>query len=71
MDNYVTPVLFRGLEELCRERPEMPIEFLAYYLIENNRMLKDNKDGNGQDVMHSPLSPEHKDLKNSAVQDHA
>ena len=57
MDNFVTPVLFRGLEELCRERyhisyhrPDMPIEFLAYYLIENNSMLKSKKNQSVSDT---------------------
>ena len=48
MDRYVNPVLLRGLEELCRERPEDPIDFLAYYILENNLNLVEdsNKDDN-------------------------
>lgn len=40
MDQFVTPVLFKGLQELTQRRPDMPVEFLAYYLLENNPLLK-------------------------------
>jgi Dpy-30 motif len=40
MDNFVTPVLFKGLQELSQRRPDTPIEFLAYYLLDNNPALK-------------------------------
>lgn len=40
MDHFVTPVLFKGLQELTQRRPDMPVEFLAYYLLENNPLLK-------------------------------
>lgn len=40
MDMFVTPVLFKGLQELTQRRPDMPIEYLAYYLLDNNPALK-------------------------------
>ena len=40
MDEFVNKTLFDGLQNLCRERPDNPIEFLAYYLIENNSKLE-------------------------------
>jgi hypothetical protein len=40
MDEFVNPVLFEGLQSLVMERPECPVEFLAYYLIQNNPKLK-------------------------------
>ena len=39
MDDFVNPVLFDALQNLTKERPENPIEFLAYQLIQNNPKL--------------------------------
>lgn len=39
MDDSVNPVLFDGLQCLVKERPDNPIEFLAYHLIQNNPKL--------------------------------
>jgi protein dpy-30 len=32
----VVPVLMQGLQAVCKERPENPVEFLAYYLLSHN-----------------------------------
>jgi protein dpy-30 len=32
----VVPVLMQGLQALCKERPENPIEYLAAYLLAHN-----------------------------------
>ena len=40
MEDFVNPVLFDGLQSLTKERPDNPVEFLAYYLIQNNPKLK-------------------------------
>lgn len=39
MDDFVNPVLFDALQSLTKERPDNPIEFLAYQLIQNNPKL--------------------------------
>ena len=44
MDDFVSPVLFEGLQTLVRERPENPVEFLAYYLIQKNPKLNPTED---------------------------
>ena len=49
MQKFVTPVLFRGLQELAFRRPDKPAEFLAYYLMEKNPVLNDKANQrNGQ-----------------------
>lgn len=32
----MVPVLMQGLQAVCKERPENPVEFLAYYLLSHN-----------------------------------
>lgn len=32
----VVPTVMQGLQAVCKERPENPVEFLAYYLLSNN-----------------------------------
>jgi protein dpy-30 len=32
----VVPVLMQGMQALCKERPENPVEYLAYYLLSHN-----------------------------------
>lgn len=32
----VVPVLMQGLQSVCKERPENPVEYLAYYLLQHN-----------------------------------
>merc|ERR1712183_445792 len=39
MEDFVNPVLFDALQALTKERPDNPIEFLAYQLIQNNPKL--------------------------------
>jgi hypothetical protein len=36
----VVPVLMQGMQALCKERPDNPIEFLAYYLLSHNEQEK-------------------------------
>jgi protein dpy-30 len=30
------PLLMQGLQALCKERPEDPVEYLAHYLLQHN-----------------------------------
>ena len=36
VQDRVFPTLLKGLTVLCKEKPEDPIRYLAYWLIENN-----------------------------------
>mmetsp|Transcript_23304 Transcript_23304/g.59470 ORF Transcript_23304/g.59470 Transcript_23304/m.59470 type:complete len:104 (+) Transcript_23304:102-413(+) len=36
LDTYVVPTLLPGLNAVAEERPENPVEWLAYYLLKNN-----------------------------------
>mmetsp|Transcript_28614 Transcript_28614/g.46036 ORF Transcript_28614/g.46036 Transcript_28614/m.46036 type:complete len:102 (+) Transcript_28614:75-380(+) len=38
LDTYVVPTLLPGLNTVAEDRPENPVEFLAYYLLKNNPM---------------------------------
>merc|ERR1719247_3297976 len=38
LDTYVVPSLLPGLNTVAEERPDNPVEFLAYYLLKNNPM---------------------------------
>jgi hypothetical protein len=35
-ESTVVPVLMQGLQALCKERPDNPVEFLAHYLLQHN-----------------------------------
>ena len=32
----MVPTLMQGLQAVCKERPENPVEYLAYYLLSHN-----------------------------------
>uniref|UniRef100_A0A7S0WXV9 Protein dpy-30 homolog n=1 Tax=Chlamydomonas leiostraca TaxID=1034604 RepID=A0A7S0WXV9_9CHLO len=36
LEASVVPVLMQGLQAVCKERPENPVEYLAYYLLQHN-----------------------------------
>merc|ERR1719437_167868 len=38
LDTYVVPTLLPGMNAVAEERPENPVEWLAYYLLKNNPM---------------------------------
>eukprot|EP00930_Biecheleria_cincta_P007642 TRINITY_DN108889_c0_g1_i1.p1 TRINITY_DN108889_c0_g1~~TRINITY_DN108889_c0_g1_i1.p1 ORF type:complete len:105 (+),score=24.89 TRINITY_DN108889_c0_g1_i1:82-396(+) len=38
LDTYVVPTLLPGMNACAEERPENPVEWLAYYLLKNNPM---------------------------------
>eukprot|EP00930_Biecheleria_cincta_P060857 TRINITY_DN46442_c0_g1_i1.p3 TRINITY_DN46442_c0_g1~~TRINITY_DN46442_c0_g1_i1.p3 ORF type:complete len:104 (-),score=16.47 TRINITY_DN46442_c0_g1_i1:189-500(-) len=38
LDTYVVPTLLPGMNAVSEERPENPVEWLAYYLLKNNPM---------------------------------
>ncbi|CAE7789745.1 PIGC [Symbiodinium sp. CCMP2592] len=40
LDTYVVPTLLPGMNAVAEERPENPVEWLAYYLLKNNTMGK-------------------------------
>jgi protein dpy-30 len=35
-ESTVVPLLMQGLQSLCKERPEDPVEYLANYLLQHN-----------------------------------
>jgi hypothetical protein len=35
-ESTVVPLLMSGLQNLCKERPEDPVEYLANYLLQHN-----------------------------------
>ena len=35
-ESTVVPLLMQGLQSLCKERPDDPIDYLAHYLLQNN-----------------------------------
>mmetsp|Transcript_40577 Transcript_40577/g.101942 ORF Transcript_40577/g.101942 Transcript_40577/m.101942 type:complete len:102 (+) Transcript_40577:101-406(+) len=45
MDSLVVPTLLPGLNALAEERPENPVEWLAYYLLKNNPKGKASSPG--------------------------
>ena len=36
LESTVVPLLMQGMQSLSRERPEDPVEYLAYYLLSHN-----------------------------------
>lgn len=36
LESTVVPVLMQGLQSLCKERPEDPLDYLAHYLLQHN-----------------------------------
>ncbi|KAG2447697.1 hypothetical protein HYH02_007157 [Chlamydomonas schloesseri] len=36
LEATVVPVLMQGMQALCKERPDNPVEYLAYYLLSHN-----------------------------------
>lgn len=42
------PVLMQGLQVLCKERPENPVEFLAHYLLQHNPQKPGTSAAGGQ-----------------------
>ena len=36
MEQTISPTVMKALSELCRARPENPIEFVAYYILKHN-----------------------------------
>mmetsp|Transcript_9219 Transcript_9219/g.16219 ORF Transcript_9219/g.16219 Transcript_9219/m.16219 type:complete len:98 (+) Transcript_9219:106-399(+) len=36
LEAAVVPVLMQGMQALCKDRPENPVEYLAYYLLAHN-----------------------------------
>ncbi|GIL88255.1 hypothetical protein Vretimale_14133 [Volvox reticuliferus] len=36
LEATVVPVLMQGMQALCKERPDNPVEFLAYYILRHN-----------------------------------
>ncbi|KXZ44845.1 hypothetical protein GPECTOR_61g798 [Gonium pectorale] len=35
-ETTVVPVLMQGMQAMCKERPDNPVEYLAYYLLAHN-----------------------------------
>lgn len=36
LESSVVPLLMQGLQALCKERPDNPVEYLAMYLLKHN-----------------------------------
>jgi len=36
LESTVVPLLMQGLQSLCKERPDNPVEYLANYLLQHN-----------------------------------
>ena len=51
----VYPTLLKGLTEVCKEKPEDPVRFLAYWLMENNPYKPRSKEV--QTPLETPRSP--------------
>ncbi len=35
-ESTVVPLLMQGMQNLCKERPDNPVEYLANYLLQHN-----------------------------------
>lgn len=46
----MVPVLMQGLQALCKERPEDPVEYLAAYLLKHNPKQKKGPGGAPMDT---------------------
>ena len=36
LENAITPTVMKALSEVCKARPDNPIEFVAYYVLKHN-----------------------------------
>ena len=36
LENTITPTVMRALSEVCKARPDNPLEFVAYYILKHN-----------------------------------
>ena len=36
LEQAITPTVMRALSEVCKARPDNPIEFVAYYILKHN-----------------------------------
>jgi protein dpy-30 len=43
LEGSVVPILMGGMQELAKERPEDPVEYLAAYLVKHNPKKKDQR----------------------------
>jgi len=44
MDELIVPVLLKGLSACTKERPTDPIDYLAHYLLDQNKLSKISED---------------------------
>lgn len=42
-ESTVVPLLMQGMQQLCKDRPEDPVEYLAVYLLKANEEAKKAK----------------------------
>lgn len=40
LDHTVVPILMKGMQQLCREKPDDPVAYLAAYLLKHNPRSK-------------------------------
>ena len=45
LEATVTPTVLRALTEVCKARPENPLEFVAYYVLKHNPQRKEKEAG--------------------------
>lgn len=54
LESSVTPTVLRALTEVCKARPENPLEFVAYYILKHNPQRKVKEAG-------APIGHKHPD----------
>ena len=45
LENTIQPTVMQALSEVCRARPDNPLEFVAYYLLKHNPNCQKKTDG--------------------------
>ena len=45
LEQAITPTVMKALSEVCRARPDNPIEFVAYYVLKHNPNRKLKNEG--------------------------
>lgn len=58
LETTVVPPLMQGLQSLCKERPEDPVEYLANYLLEHSQRKKAQQAGASGSAAATTVKPE-------------
>mmetsp|Transcript_16573 Transcript_16573/g.35859 ORF Transcript_16573/g.35859 Transcript_16573/m.35859 type:complete len:113 (+) Transcript_16573:107-445(+) len=54
LEATVVPTLMQGLQAVCKERPENPVEYLAYYLLSHNPQKPKTPAGKAEPMADAP-----------------